>query len=47
MGLEYTGAAWPNPIPFSGYRHLGILPDGRATRDEDLLEGIEAAFDLF
>lgn len=37
MGLEYTGAAWPNPIPFSGYRYLGILPGGRAIRDEDQL----------
>jgi hypothetical protein len=32
-----TGAAWPSPLPFSGYRNLGILPDGRAIRDEDQL----------
>ena len=37
MGLEYTGAARPNPIPFSGCRHLGILPDGCAIREEDQL----------
>ncbi len=26
----HTGAAWPNPIPFTGYIDLGIGPDGRA-----------------
>jgi hypothetical protein len=25
-----TGRDWPNPIPFTGYLDLGILPDGRA-----------------
>ncbi len=25
-----TGQAWPAVIPFTGYRNLGILPDGRA-----------------
>jgi hypothetical protein len=31
-----TGQSWPNPIPFTGYRNLGILPDGRAVRDDGL-----------
>jgi hypothetical protein len=31
-----TGAAWPDVIPFTGYLHLGILPDGRAVRDDGL-----------
>ncbi|MQA88750.1 MAG: hypothetical protein GEU90_00750 [Gemmatimonas sp.] len=31
-----TGAAWPEVIPFTGYLHLGILPDGRAVRDDGL-----------
>ena len=31
-----TGQAWPNPIPFTGYRNLGILPDGRAVREDGL-----------
>lgn len=26
-----TGEAWPAVIPFTGYRSLGILPDGRAV----------------
>ncbi|MDX1566529.1 MAG: hypothetical protein R3223_01935 [Longimicrobiales bacterium] len=25
-----TGAPWPDTIPFTGYRFLGIMPDGRA-----------------
>lgn len=25
---------WPDEIPFTGYRHLGILPDGRAISDD-------------
>ena len=29
-----TGEAWPNPIPFTGYLDLGILPDGRAISDD-------------
>ena len=29
-----TGQAWPNPLPFTGYLHLGVLPDGRAVRDD-------------
>ncbi len=31
-----TGQDWPNPIPFTGYNNLGILPDGRAVRDDGL-----------
>ena len=31
-----TGNAWPSPIPFTGYVHLGILPDGRAVRDDGI-----------
>jgi hypothetical protein len=31
-----TGKAWPAQIPFTGYRDLGILPDGRAVRDDGL-----------
>jgi len=31
-----TGQAWPNPLPFTGYIALGILPDGRAIRDDGL-----------
>ena len=29
-----TNKDWPTPIPFTGYRNLGILPDGRAVRDD-------------
>ena len=28
-----TGQEWPNPIPFTGYLNLGIMPDGRAISD--------------
>ncbi len=31
-----TGKAWPSPIPFTGYLHLGILPDGRAVREDGI-----------
>jgi hypothetical protein len=31
-----TNRAWPSPIPFTGYTNLGILPDGRAVRDDGL-----------
>jgi hypothetical protein len=31
-----TGQLWPQQIPFTGYQELGILPDGRATRDDGL-----------
>jgi hypothetical protein len=34
-----TDQPWPNApnaLPFTGYRHLGILPDGRAVRDDGL-----------
>jgi hypothetical protein len=31
-----TGQAWPKPIPFTGYVNLGVLPDGRAVRDDGL-----------
>ena len=28
-----TGLPWPDPIPFTGYLFLGVLPDGRAVDD--------------
>ena len=28
-----TGKPWPDPIPFTGYHYLGILPDGRAVTE--------------
>ncbi len=28
-----TGSPWPDPIPFTGYLFLGIMPDGRAIDD--------------
>ena len=28
-----TGLDWPDPIPFTGYLFLGIMPDGRALSD--------------
>lgn len=28
-----TGAPWPNPIPYTGYWDLAILPNGRAVTD--------------
>ncbi len=31
-----TGEAWPNVIPFTGYTNLGILPDGRAIREDQI-----------
>ena len=31
-----TGQPWPSPLPFTGYRELAILPDGRAVRDDGL-----------
>lgn len=31
-----TGKAWPAVLPFTGYRNLGILPNGRAVRDDGL-----------
>ncbi len=31
-----TGKAWPTPLPFTGYTYLGILPDGRAVREDGL-----------
>ena len=31
-----TGQPWPEVIPFTGYNNLGILPDGRAVRDDGL-----------
>jgi hypothetical protein len=31
-----TGQSWPAQIPFTGYRSLGILPDGRAVREDGL-----------
>ena len=31
-----TRLAWPTNIPFTGYPYLGILPDGRAVRDDGL-----------
>jgi hypothetical protein len=37
-GLEnpVTGQPWPKVIPFTGYRNLGILRDGRAVREDGL-----------
>ncbi|MEX2583298.1 MAG: RagB/SusD family nutrient uptake outer membrane protein, partial [Gemmatimonadota bacterium] len=32
-----TGEEWPDVIPFTGYRDLGILPDGRAIWDDNEL----------
>jgi hypothetical protein len=29
-----TGKPWATPIPFTGWTYLGILPDGRAVRDD-------------
>jgi hypothetical protein len=31
-----TGQPWPSPIPFTGWYNLGILPDGRAVREDGL-----------
>ena len=31
-----TGQAWPNVLPFTGWRNLGILSDGRAVREDGL-----------
>lgn len=31
-----TGQPWPDVIPFTGYLNLGILPDGRAIRDDGI-----------
>ena len=31
-----TGLAWANPIPFTGWVNLAILPDGRAVREDGL-----------
>jgi hypothetical protein len=31
-----TGQAWPKPIPFTGYRELGIMANGRAIRDNGI-----------
>jgi hypothetical protein len=31
-----NGQRWPTVIPFTGYTDLGILPDGRAVRDDGL-----------
>ena len=31
-----NGKLWPEVIPFTGYTELGILPDGRAVRDDGL-----------
>ncbi len=28
-----TGQLWPNPIPFTGYIFLGVMPDGRVVDD--------------
>lgn len=28
-----TGQLWPDPIPFTGYIFLGVMPDGRAVDD--------------
>lgn len=31
-----TGEPWPDPVPFTGYLFLGILPDGRTLGDRNL-----------
>ena len=31
-----NGVPWPAVIPFTGFRNLGILPDGRAVREDGL-----------
>ena len=31
-----TGEQYPIPVPWTGYLNLGILPDGRAVRDDGL-----------
>ena len=31
-----TGQLWPDPIPFTGYFFLGIMPDGRALEAGNL-----------
>ena len=31
-----TGKTWPDVLPYTGYQELGILPDGRAIRDDGL-----------
>ena len=31
-----TGQKYADPVPFTGYTNLGILPDGRAIRDDGL-----------
>lgn len=31
-----TGLDWPSVIPFTGYLNLGVLPNGRAVRDDGL-----------
>ena len=31
-----TGLLWPNPIPFTGYLFLGIMPDGRTLEAGNL-----------
>ena len=31
-----TGQTWPNPIPFTGYIDLGIMPDGRIIGEDQL-----------
>jgi hypothetical protein len=31
-----TGQPWPNPLPFTGWGDLAILPNGRAVREDGL-----------
>ena len=31
-----NGVPWPAVIPFTGFRNLGILPDGRAVREDGI-----------
>jgi hypothetical protein len=38
-----TGQAWPRPIPFTGYTFLGLLPDGRAVREDGVPIRTQAA----
>ena len=39
-----TGQSWPSVIPFTGYVNLGILPDGRAIREDQIPVRTEAGW---
>jgi hypothetical protein len=38
-----TGQPWGRPIPFTGYTFLGIMPDGRAVREDGVPIRTQAA----